>query len=487
MILDKLTQKYIVLLPIVFLVLFSISIVSEIIPFNDGAGFDGEFYRSVFQGFSQDFFKNGYDSFRIQRIFPFCLLNLVYTALSIPLTNQNMILGMDIAHYLNFAIQVTLFFKFSKFFRWKNSTFAILFACMFFNYFSLKNCGYEPFQTDSFAITIALASYYFLQKERFALSFAISLLGLVTWPLVTATAGILILFHKASYKTEPIKPSNGKKRFYTFLVIAYALILLGLVTGAEFTHKEHVIHGILMADYPLGILLTSIAGLAIPLYLLSRTDKYLFQAPYTYKTYIQTFQVKTFLFLAIPVVIVKLLLMFFTNDEFFFDSKLFFLQIFIRPLKHSIFFFVNHIVYWGILPILIILNLKTFTKAFTEKSPGHFLVLLLLMFFSLDTESRHLATFLPIVVIVLGSVIEKYEFSTRKVFMLIFLQLLLSHFYIPINKPGLYEALALGNFSSDVAQRYFMNFGPWITLKNFAIWASISFLAILTVRKTLKK
>lgn len=486
--LDKLNQKNFIkiLLPVIFFCLFSLSIVAEIIPFNDGAGFDGEFYRNVFQGFSRDFLTSGYDSFRIQRIFPFCLLNLVFMAFSIPLTNQNMIIGMDIAHYLNFAIQIFLFFKFSTLFKWKNSTFAILFACLFFNYFSTKNCGYEPFQTDSFAITIALASYYFLQKERKAISFAISLLGLVTWPLITATAGILILFHDKSQKTEPESTTKNSKRIYILLLIAYAIVLLGLIAGTQFTHKEHIIHGILMANYPFGVLLASATGLIIPLYFIFKSEKYIFPVHYTYKTYIQTLNIKTLLGLAIPVVAVKILLAQFTNDEFFFDGKLFFLQIFIRPLKQSIFFFVNHIVYWGILPILIILSLKNFTRKFTEKSPGHFLVLLLLMFFSLDTEARHLATFLPIVIIILGSVIDEYEISSRKAILLVFLQLLLSHFYIPINGPELPDALANGNFSSDVAQRYFMNFGPWITLKNFIICTIISIGVALIIRKVLK-
>ena len=62
-------------LSLVALAIFAFSFFFETIPYHDGAGFDGTFYQEVFRSFSTDFFSAGYDSFRIQRIFPFCLLH----------------------------------------------------------------------------------------------------------------------------------------------------------------------------------------------------------------------------------------------------------------------------------------------------------------------------------------------------------------------------------------------------------------------------
>ena len=73
------------LLSAILLILFALSVFGETIPVNGGAGYDGEFYREVFRGFSTDFFSTGYDAFRIQRIFPFCLMNAVYSLTGIPL------------------------------------------------------------------------------------------------------------------------------------------------------------------------------------------------------------------------------------------------------------------------------------------------------------------------------------------------------------------------------------------------------------------
>ena len=92
------------LLVFLLFALFAFSFYAELIPVNDGAGFDGAFYREVFRNFSTDFFTSGYDSFRIQRIFPFCLLNVVYGLAGIPLDNAHMIAGMYVLHFVNLAL-----------------------------------------------------------------------------------------------------------------------------------------------------------------------------------------------------------------------------------------------------------------------------------------------------------------------------------------------------------------------------------------------
>jgi hypothetical protein len=56
------------------LALFSFSALLETHPHNDGAGFDGLFYRDVAQSFLSTIKTEGYDSFRIHRIFPFFCL-----------------------------------------------------------------------------------------------------------------------------------------------------------------------------------------------------------------------------------------------------------------------------------------------------------------------------------------------------------------------------------------------------------------------------
>ena len=108
------------------------------------------------QNFSADFWNSGYDAFRIQRLFPFLGVNYVFQILGVSATDENLMSAMLGLHIFNLLLQIALFFAISKILRWKPATEMVLFAAFFLNFFTLKNCGYEPFQTDAFAITLSL-------------------------------------------------------------------------------------------------------------------------------------------------------------------------------------------------------------------------------------------------------------------------------------------------------------------------------------------
>ena len=125
---------------LIFLVvsLFTGSLLFEQIPYNNGAGFDGTFYREVSRDFHSVFNHEGYDSFRIQRIFPFFIINYAFSFLSIETNDQNLLYGITFLHYINLFIQFLFFFKIANLLKWTFSTKVILFSCLFFNYYTLR-------------------------------------------------------------------------------------------------------------------------------------------------------------------------------------------------------------------------------------------------------------------------------------------------------------------------------------------------------------
>lgn len=463
---------------LVFL-LFALSAFSfyiEQIPINNGAGFDGAFYRDVFRNFSTDFFTIGYDSFRIQRIFPFSLLNLVYNLAGIPLDNAHMMAGMAVCHFLNLAVQVLFFFKLAKLQGWKIVTRVILFSLFFFNFATLKDNGFEPFQTEAFAVTIALISYYTLLIGKPSTAFAISLLGLVTWPTVTYVMVPLILFSQKSPITNA--PGPIRKRFFRLLPFAYAILALALVACSFFLHKENCLYGLLLANPPISHILFCLAAIVGFGWLVASIQK-LPPFPYTPADFLKSFHLRPAIGIALCIVAVSVILQMHTNEDFFFDGKHFLFQVFARPLKYPLITFVGHFVYWGLLPVLLIIFAKDFVKNFTEKSPGHALALLFFLFLSIDSESRHIAPFLPILLVFLGSALDKANLAPKAAIFTVVTQLVLSHFYITINVDGFAESLEQGNFFSPVAQRFFMNYGPWMTGISYFYWIAINFVTII--------
>ena len=67
--------------------------------------------------------------------------------------------------------------------------------------------------------------------------------------------------------------------------------------------------------------------------------------PYPARSYMKAFSPKAFAGVTISIIAVSLLLRMFTNDEFFFDGKLFLLQIIVRPLKYPLISLAGHVVY----------------------------------------------------------------------------------------------------------------------------------------------
>lgn len=448
----------------ILLAVFTFSAYSEVIPVNDGKGVDGEFYYSVAKSFLDDIGTVGYDNFRIQRIFPFCLINIFLAAFSIEPTHQVLMTSMYLAHYLNLAILLAFFFKLAKHLQWKRNTTLILFSCMFFNYFFLKNCCYEPFQTDSFAITIFLVSYYYLLKKKTALSIAVATLGLLNWPTVTYSLMLLTLFSNSFPKDAKVIKINPGKAF----AILVPLMSIGAAALLYIIHKEEILGNIVGNPISIPMILVSLVAEAGLLYIIMRKISYRFPTP---MEFIRNTNWKLLAAMAIPLIIVTVVLKVLSNGAFYFNGSAFILQSILRPLKYPFITPVSHFVFFGILPLLALVYAKDYAKKFLEINPGHALVFFIFFFFAVDSEARHIIPYLPLLIVPLGSILDQRNISLKGALSLIGIQLALSHFYYPINSAGFEELFNNGDFANPVVQRYMMNYGPWVNGEFFLFWA----------------
>ncbi|MBR6449522.1 MAG: hypothetical protein IKS96_06210 [Fibrobacter sp.] len=458
-------------------ILFTLSFISERTPLNDGAGYDGAFYYSVAQNFSTDFWTTGYDSFRIFRIFPFFLINLVFSLLGIEATHANLMHSMYVLHFANLAIQIVFFAKLMQQSTWKKKTKAIIFACFFFNYFVLKNCGYEPFQTDAFAITIFLVSYYYLLREKFKRAISISFLGLLSWPTITYTIWLLYIFK------DPFPREAPRFRIHTgkAIAIAFPLMSIGAIATLYLLHKQPLLESMLFMQASFPLFIIGAIAWGIFLYFALRNCDFQFHSPNTYlHEFIRQSLWKRIIILALPFAAITLFLKAHTNNEFYFNEVAFILQTLLRPLKYPLVTPAAHICYFGILPLLALVYFRDLARDIFNRSPGYALAFLAFLFFATDSEARHVIPLLPMILVPLGSVLDKANLGAKTVTALITLQIILSHFYIPINVEGTAEALATNDYYG-VAQRYFMNFGPWMSPQFYLMWLSIAVISGILV------
>lgn len=472
-----------VLLTLTLLFLFTLSCIVERTPLNDGAGYDGAFYYSVAQNFSTDFWTTGYDSFRIFRIFPFFLINLFFSLLGIEATHANLMHSMYVLHFANLSVQIIFFAKLMQLNAWKKATKAIIFACFFFNYFVLKNCGYEPFQTDAFAITIFLVSFYYLQCGKFTRSLLVSFLGIPTWPTITYMIWLLYFFKDPFPQTaKRLNVHTGKA-----IAIAFPLMSVGAVAALYLLHKQPLLESMLFCKASPPLILASAIAWGLFLYFALRSCDFHFYSPLTYiREFFRQSIWKKAIIVALPFAAISIFLKAHTNEEFYFNEVAFLLQTLLRPLKYPLVTLAAHICYFGILPLLTLFYFRDFARDIFNRRPGYALAFLAFLFFATDSEARHVIPLLPMILVPLGCVLDKANLDAKAATSLIALQLVLSHFYIPINVEGTTEALASNDYYG-VALRYFMNFGPWMSPLFYTVWLSIAvisgFLVYLIVKK----
>lgn len=248
------------------LVLFGASLYGEKIPINNGAGFDGEFYRSVAQNFSADFWDSGYDAFRIQRLFPFLGVHYVFQILGVSATDENLMSAMFGLHLFNLLLQIALFFAISKILRWQPATEMVLFAVLFLNFFTLKNCGYEPFQTDAFAITLSLLGVYFYLKNKVLCNGIVAILGMITWPLVTLQILLLMALDKPFSKSE----TGWKVDMGKIFPILYGSFAALSITVLCVSGHLGIVRNLLMREANLPLTVFSFCSILVALYFLLR-------------------------------------------------------------------------------------------------------------------------------------------------------------------------------------------------------------------------
>ena len=406
----------------VLLFLFTLSFAGEKTPLNNGIGYDGTFYYQVAQNFTTDFWTTGYDRFRIFRIFPFFLINLFFSFFDIKPTLANLMHSMYVLHFCNLAILILFFFKLTKLCAWKQTTSALIFGCFFFNHFILKNCGYEIFQTDAFANTIFLVSFYYLLRQKNMLTIAISFLGIFTWPTVSYIIWLLYFFNKPfSQDAHYLKIHTGK-----LLALTLPLLSVGAVAALYLLHKQPLLESMLFipASQPL-LVVNAIAWSAFLYIVLRNCDGHIY-TPSTYaREFIRQSLWKKLAMILIPFIAIILYLHAHANDKFFFSEVAFILQAFLRPLKYPFITPVSHICYFGILPLLVIFLFRDFSKNIFNRSPGYALAFLVFMFFAIDSEARHIIPLLPLILVPLGDTLDKTNLSAKTVAALLALQIAL--------------------------------------------------------------
>ena len=153
------------------------------------------------QTFSEKINGDSYNTYKIQRILPFALINTIFNIFGWDKSNTQIMTAMIVLCILAVIVSLIYFFKTSNTLQLDTTLEIIAFSAIFYNYPILKHLGYYPFQTDIFAFMLGIMIFYFFIKRKKWLIVLTGIIGAFIWPTLLITSLALAFF---SPKASPL-------------------------------------------------------------------------------------------------------------------------------------------------------------------------------------------------------------------------------------------------------------------------------------------
>lgn len=141
------------------------------------------------QTFSEKINGDSYNTYKIQHILPFALINTIFNIFGWDKSNTQIMTAMIILCILVVIVSLICFFKTSNTLRLNTTLEIIAFSAIFYNYPILKHLGYYPLQTNIFAFMLGIMIFYFFIKRE---KWLIILTGIL---LIVIYSSVYIIIH----------------------------------------------------------------------------------------------------------------------------------------------------------------------------------------------------------------------------------------------------------------------------------------------------
>jgi len=440
---------------------------SERIPFHDGVGFDGIVYAMMTIDFYHSNKITYQNNYFVQRTLPSFLVGKFLRTTGIGISLDKIINGYAFLTLFNLFLSAILLSLMTKELKISPHGEILGFAGLFLNFAALKYFYYYPILTDSTAFLLSMAmAYAYIKKMRILLLILI-ILGAFTWPTLPLMGLILFAFPKTQLDQKQI---NLKLSSYVSLLITLCLAIAIFYTnivikyinpiGTVLYHPLMVLSILLMLGY-------LFLGIKILLNVV----------PFNRQIFLQ--HLKRAEFWIACLMMVSLFILFQSlnlNKSLLWSSNI--KSLFSLGVKVPLVFFVAHIIYFGPLFALMIIFYKEYCKLISEWGAGMILITILVIIFSIDSDSRHLTGFIPIIFIFLIKAIDQYKINRWDLGIFILLCLLFSKVWFKINSLFLNKNIYEGILQYPL-QNYFMHHGPYMNYQNYLIQGALVVLMLM--------
>lgn len=389
---------------------------------------------------------------------------------------QSALVCAKLLNFIFLALLVFYFFKISGELKWSMNTELIAFSFCFFNFPVLKLFGYYPLLCDCPALLLSyMGVYYYLKRNLWCMG-GVGLLAMLTWPFLCVILFILALFPRDKVVCNS-KHGSGfsiciRCLYVLFVTFIYFIPIIVYKFGSSalevFTFVRPPVN---MAFFYLAIVST------MCFYAISAREFDVNWRQIFEKILDKSFLGKFICFSAFFITLMHGIGSLGSEAQHTAFRQI---VMMVRNSTSDILIFLEtHFLYLGLFFLLILLLWKRIVQVVCNNyGMGYLLVLMLALFFLIDTETRKLTSFYPILLIPLMDCLQRLNLKPSVVCSIPFLCLLCSFFWFPINTPNIAMAFddSVSTYVYFPAQRFFMFMGPW---QSHQVYLIVSFVEII--------
>jgi hypothetical protein len=445
-----LTSDYFLVLAALLISLIGL-IFGEKIKYGGGFGMDGYFYGTWARDFFSSIFVGGVDLYYIQRILPSAVVHYSLRLLHLPLTNRNIITAFGILNVIAITCSAYVWCLIANKLAISRQGKLFGFMALFLNFALMKWPSYYPVLTDVLGFFIGLLMIYFYLLDKKIGLFILMGLGAFVWPMLIYQGALLLMFPR-----DEVRDKTCTSAPYGLNIVAGAAVALGVLVYLAWLalHTD-----LTMTRIPP---MTSLVHLSIAisvLYLffgfvvLLDCDK-LFDFKHLFG-YVKrwTFFAAIIFFFAIKWLQGSLAngpsLRSFSEELYLIASA---------NLAKPAIFYVAHVMFFGPIIILALFFWKSASKIMHQHGLGLTLCLAFGLLLSLNSQSRQLISFFPLLVTFVVKGIDDISWRPYHLFLFASVSVVLSKVWLLIS--GAPIDLDETKFSE---QLFYMNVGPWMS------------------------
>lgn len=433
---------------------------------NNGAGYDGLFYRGVAKNFPE-LLSASFSNYKATRILPFAICYYILRVLHIEATDAAVLNIVWIFIFLLLLMAMYYYNRLCVICNWSPAVKVTGFILLFFHFAITKYPGYYPLLTDHFIFSLSVISVYYFKKNNTIALIILGILSSFIWASSLLIYSLFILNNKIKDDTEFI-PAQLQKKIFFLVKVGFSFLPIFIFVFLIRRYNLWVNKAFLNADwiyanfkpYNFTVALIALAATGIYYYLIIKPVNLQFIARFL-KSILNTriSQVISVVILCTVVVTIKYFLTR-GNKEFPYPTLEDLVKEFVfRPAVSPFNFIVYHFWFLGFIVLFILQDYKNIFREFSGIGNGYLLIMFYALIFVTAAQSRILINMVPVFILpILNLLNKRNNLNVPQLILFAVLALLVSRFWFPIELNGHY--MKEGDTSIE---KYPMFIGPWIS------------------------